>query len=63
MTPSGRITLRRTTDAQGGTSASSRGVETDAQMGRLAKGFGISQREGLFCWREFTVGEMTFRCS
>jgi hypothetical protein len=79
MTPSDWITLRRTADAQGGTPASSQGSETDAQLGRVAKGFEVSQEEGLFLlaterfegplppafsyWREFAVGEMSFHCS
>jgi len=78
LTPSGRITLRQTTDSQGSPPASSQGAETDGQLGRVAKVFGISQGEGLFLlaterlegqlplafsyWREFAVGYLTALC-
>ena len=70
LTPSGRITLRPTTDPQG--------TETDGQLGRLAKAFGSSQGEGLFLlaterlegplppafsyWRDFAAGYLTALC-
>ena len=78
LTPSGRITLRQTTDSQGSPSTSLQGAETDRQLGRVAKVFGISQGEGLFLlaterfegplppafsyWRAFAVGYLTALC-
>jgi hypothetical protein len=78
LTPSGRITLCQTTDLQSSPPASSTGAETDGQLGRVAKVFGISQGEGLFLlaterfegplppafsyWREFAVGYLTALC-
>ena len=78
LTPSGRITLRQTTDSQGSPPGSSQGAETDGQLGRVAKVFGISQGEGLFLlaterfegplppafsyWREFAVSYLTALC-
>ena len=78
LTPSGRITLRRTADSQGSPPASLPGAETDRQLGRLAKAFGSSQGEGLFLlaterfegplpptfsyWRDFAVGYLTALC-
>ncbi|MEI8373369.1 MAG: DEAD/DEAH box helicase [Planctomycetota bacterium] len=70
LTPSGRITLRPTTDAQG--------PEADGQLGRVAEAFGISQGKGLFLlateqfeglhspafsyWRDFAASYLTALC-
>ena len=78
LTPSGRITVRQTTDSAGSPPASLQGAETDGPLGRVAKAFGISQGEGLFLlaterfdgplpptfsyWREFAVGYLTALC-
>ena len=77
LTPSGRITLRETTDSQAVHRRVRRSERID-NWSRVAKVFGISQGEGLFLlaterfdgplppafsyWREFAVGYLTALC-
>ncbi|MHB8974190.1 MAG: DEAD/DEAH box helicase [Pirellulaceae bacterium] len=78
LTPSGRITVRQTTDSPGNPPVKEPEAATGGALGRVAKAFGVRQGEGLFLlaterftgplppacsyWREFAVAYLTTLC-